>query len=582
MSEVQNTTPSPAQPPAADQLDSWKDIATYLGREVRTVQGWEKNEGLPVHRHQHSRQGTVYAFKSEIDAWKKKRANVPVPEAMPVPAQASPSKSWTTTAVACGGVLLLVMAAFFLWKRFHAGGTVPSSVAVLAFVDMSPAKDQEYFSDGLTEEIIDALSRVPNVHVVARTSAFQFKGKNVDIREIGRQLNVTAVLEGSVRKEGDQLRITAQLNRVADGFHLWSRTYDRPLKDIFAMQREISQAIATQLGGGEVTRRESTKNLEAYRYYLQGRYAMGEPTEERIKAAIANYQQALAKDPNFALAYAGLADTFSYLGDEGVAPPKEILGQAKAAAQKALQLDSTIGEAHTSLGIVALLFEWDWPTAQKEFQRALELSPGNAYAHHWYGHYFDAMGRFDDGMAEMKRALDLDPLSEMFNFDYGIQSSLRRRWEPALAQYKKVLNLNPDNPFAHWGLAFVYERTGRAQESLAELKRLESAPGIPILMAVVGPAYLRLGKVDEARRILARMVEMKKKSYVPSFFEAIASFALNDNQQGFSYLEQAYEERSSGFTYLLPTPEFDGVRTDPRFVSIMHKVGIPDAAWSGK
>src|SRR5215467_3162988 len=244
-----NPGPTPVAP---DRLESWKEIAAHLGREVRTVQGWEKNEGLPVHRHQHARQGSVYAFRSELDAWRDARrvsAEAP-PETEPEPTPSRPR--WVFPLVAVGLVTATAIGSAVLWKTQRPGpaGQTPSSVVVLPFLDLSPHHDQDYFSDGLTEEIIDALSRVPNLRVVARTSAFAFKGKANDIRQIGHQLNVSAVLEGSVRKSGDQLRITAQLNRVADGTHLWSRTYDRQLRDIFAVQREISQAIADQLRAG--------------------------------------------------------------------------------------------------------------------------------------------------------------------------------------------------------------------------------------------------------------------------------------------------------------------------------------------
>jgi serine/threonine-protein kinase len=560
---------------AGDRLESWKDIAAYLGREVRTVQGWEKSEGLPVHRHQHARQGSVYAFRSELDAWRKQRASSP--------AAAEPAPAKRNIALVAAIVIVLVgVAGYFAWSRFHVAGTGVSTVAVLPFVDMSSGKDQEYFSDGLTEEIIDALSRVPNLHVVARTSAFQFKGKNTDIREIGRQLNVTAVLEGSVRKDGDQVRITAQLNRVTDGFHLWSRTYDRPLRDIFALQREISQAIATQLGAGQIAPpHESTTNLEAYRLYLQGRYAMSDPTAERISTAIAYYEQALAKDPNYALAYAGLADSYSYLGDVGFQPPREVMGKAKEAAQKALKIDDQVAEAHASLGIVANLFEWDWPAAEREFRRALELSPGNAYDHHWFGHYYDAIGRFDDGMREMRKALDLDPLSEMFHMDYGFELVNSRRFQEAVAQFNKLLEINPTNPFGRYALGFALERLGKSADSRAELAKLgnlSDAP--PVLMAASGTVYARLGEPDRPRKLLAQLQEMSKKTYVPAFYEAMLAFAIDDKDQGFQLLEEAYGQRSSGFTFLLPDPTFDPVRSDPRFVALMNKVGVPKATWA--
>ncbi|MBV8906271.1 MAG: hypothetical protein JOZ22_21750, partial [Acidobacteriia bacterium] len=259
-----------------NRLESWKEIAGYLGREVRTVQLWEKNEGLPIHRHQHAKQGSVYAFKPELDAWKESRKVAPE-EPAPAVVQSPVKASRRKPIVLFGGAAALVIlaaAGLFVWRNRTAApeGPALSSIVVLPFLDFSPQKDQEYFSDGLTEEIIDGLSRVPNLRVVARTSAFAFKGQAHDIRQIGHQLNVGAVLEGSVRKSGDQLRITAQLNRVADGMHLWSRTYDRQLRDVFALQQEISQSIANQLRAGNVPPRTGTTDLAAYDLYQEGLY----------------------------------------------------------------------------------------------------------------------------------------------------------------------------------------------------------------------------------------------------------------------------------------------------------------------
>jgi serine/threonine-protein kinase len=262
----------------------------------------------------------------------------------------------------CATVLVVLAIGFLYWKNRQSkapGGTL-SSVVVLPFLDLSPQKDQDYFSDGLTEEIIDGLSRVPNLRVVARTSAFAFKGKAADIRAIGQQLNVSAVLEGSVRKSGDQLRITAQLNRVSDGTHLWSRTYDRQLRDVFAVQREISQSIADQLRAGQVPHREPTANLEAYRLYQEGRYFFNQHLgPDSYRKAIERYQQAIERDPKFALSYSGLADAYAYLAESFVVAPREVMPKAKEAAEKAVALDDSLGEGHASLGIVKLDYEWD-------------------------------------------------------------------------------------------------------------------------------------------------------------------------------------------------------------------------------
>jgi pentatricopeptide repeat protein len=257
------------------------------------------------------------------------------------------------------------------------------------------------------------------------------------------------------------------------------------------------------------------------------------------------------------------------------------MGQAKAAAQKALAIDETVAEAHASLGIVSLLFEWDWPVAEKEFRRALELNPGNAYDHHWYAHYLDSRGRFDEGLAEMSKAIELDPLSEMFNFDHGFQLALQHRPDEALAQFRRVQQINPANPFAQFGIAFALERAGKREEALAALQKTEIAPSA-VLWSAVGSIYARLGKMEEARKLLAKMMEQAKKSYVPAMETGMLCFAVGEKGQGFSYLERAYEERSSGFTYLLPDPSFDSVRADPRFAAVVKKVGMPPPVWQAR
>jgi len=449
--------PAP-DPPANDRLDSWKEIAAYLGREVRTVQGWEKSEALPVHRHQHGRQGSVYAFKPELDAWRESRKSAPEPAPEPPPPPAA--KSRRTQIVAAAIVFAAVASAgLLLWKNSSARSADSgiSSVVVLPFLDMSPEKNQEYFSDGLTEEIIDALSRVPNVRVVARTSAFAFKGANKDIREIGKQLNVNAVLEGSVRKSGDQLRVTAQLNRVSDGTHLWSRTYDRRLQDVFAVQREISQAIADQLRAGQVPAREPTKDLEAYRLYQEGLYFFNQhQPPESYEKAIERYKLAIERDPKFALAYSGMADAYAYLAEMSVRAPREVMPKAKEAALKAVALDDNSAEAHTSLATVMLDYDWDTEGAQRELRRAMELNPGSGYTHHWFAHSLEAQGRLEEAMKEMRAALDLDPLSVPIHWDIGAQLLGAGRYEEAARFSTASAELFPKVPLFPYIIADAY------------------------------------------------------------------------------------------------------------------------------
>jgi len=536
-----------------DRLDSWKEIAAYLGREVRTVQGWEKNEGLPIHRHQHARQGSVYAFKSELDAWRKTR--VESPEIVP-PASSRP---WLFAAIALATVLVTVVAwGLFYWKSGQARASTSeglSSVAVLPFLDLSPQKDQEYFSDGLSEEIIDALSRVPNLRVAARTSAFAFRGKAIDIRQIGQQLNVGAVLEGSVRKSGDALRITAQLNRVSDGYHLWSRTYDRRPADIFALQRELSQAIADQLRAGAVPDRATTGNVEAHRLYQEGHYFFSQhQVPESYRKAIDRYQQAIALDPGYAAAYAGLADAYAYLAEQMAVAPRDVMPKARAAAEKAVALDDLSADAHTSLGLVKLDYEWDIPGAQREFQRAMQLNPSSGYIRHWYAHSLEAQNRLDDAMKEMRAAQALDPLLLVLSWDITAELYWAKRNDEALRELKKANDLFPNVPLLSYLNALVYQQMGDKQSARRVLDSVSStqpeAIKEPGFLALFGTQAALEGHRDEARRILDQLEVISRTQYVEPVLILDLCSALNDRERRLMWLNRAYQARSTQFVYL--------------------------------
>jgi len=552
-----------------DRLDSWKEIAAYLGREVRTVQGWEKNEALPIHRHQHARLGSVYAFKPELDAWRESRKGVvesPTPIVEPIPKTANHRLVRTLVVVA----LLIPLAILgFVFSKFHNGGSATpglSSVVVLPFLDLSPQKDQDYFSDGLTEEIIDALSRVPNLRVVARTSAFAFKGKANDIRQIGQQLNVNAVLEGSVRKDGDQLRITAQLNRVSDGTHLWSRTFDRQFRDIFAVQREISQSIADQLRAGQVPHREPTTNLEAYRLYQEGRYFFNQHVPpDSYRKAIERYQQAIDRDPKFALAYSGLADAYAYLAENMSVHPREAMPKAKEAAEKAVALDDSLGEAHTSLGIVKLDYEWDREGAQREFLRAMQLNPGSGYVRHWYAHSLEAQNRLPEAIKEMRAAHDLDPLSVVMYWDIGNELIWASKFDEALEHLKKASDLFPNHPILLIEQAEAYygkhdlESERRALDSLKAV--FSAMPQTPAaFLGYIGVGAAHEGRLNDARQVLDQLEQRRRTEYVEPVLVLYLCAALRDHKRFALWLERGQEERSALWVYLpllKPTLAFD-------------------------
>jgi TolB-like protein len=544
-------------PDGDDRLESWKEVAAYLGREVRTVQLWEKGEGLPIHRHLHARQGSVYAFKAELDVWRDARKNSPM--------QAQPKRNWRILGVAA--ILLVIsMGAFALLKSRFTASEVPSSIAVLPFLDLSPQKDSEYFSDGLTEEIIDTLSRVPNLRVVARTSSFAFKGQNTDIRDIGRKLNVNAVIEGSVRKSGDRLRITAQLNRVSDGYHLWSHTYDRQLPDVFAIQREISEAIANELRAGQTVKepkREPTRDMEAYRLYQEGRYFFNkfEPPESSNKA-IERYRAAIARDPTFAAAYAGMADAYSYLAENLVIAPLEVMPKAKQSAEKALELDDSSAEAHTSLGIVKLDYARDIDGGQREFLRAMQLNPGFAWARHWYAHSLEAQNRVEDALREMRASLELDPLSIPINWDIADELIVLHRYDEALRTLDRSAELFPGVPLFGLIKVVANERKGDFNAAWREVESLKKQPGLandPTYLALFAAQEARNGNIAQARSMMTRLEQMRKTRYVDAFLVIAACKALNDRQQLFLWLRRADEEHSPFFVYLHPYAPYWGL-----------------------
>ena len=578
MSEFPRPIPVPRRPSEAEnRLDSWKEIAAYLGREVRTVQGWEKNEGLPIHRHQHARQGSVYAFKSELDVWREARKESPEADVLP-PDVGQRRVPKALIAGLCATILAgILIAGFVYWENRQSkpsGGTL-SSVVVLPFLDLSPQKDQDYFSDGLTEEIIDGLSRVPNLRVVARTSAFAFKGKATDIRAIGQQLNVSAVLEGSVRKSGDQLRITAQLNRVSDGTHLWSRTYDRQLRDVFAVQQEISQSIADQLRAGQVPHREPTANLEAYRLYQEGRYFFNQHIPpDSYRKAIERYQQAIERDPKFALAYSGLADAYAYLAENFVVAPKEVMPKAQEAAEKAVALDDSLGESHASLGIVKLDYDWDREGAQREFHRAMQLSPGSGWAHHWFAHSLESQGRLDEALNEMRASLALDPLAVAIHWDIANELIRARRYDESLRHLDKALELFPNHPLLLFFKAEAYYGKGDVQAAHAVVESLKAAvagmPKLPFFVSYFGVEAAHDGRRAEAERTLAELERLRATEYVEPLAVAELCVALGDHKQLRLWFNRGYEERSTLFVYGPIMKDYYG--NDPEVEALIAKV----------
>ena len=445
------------------------------------------------------------------------------------------------------------------------------SIAVLPFADMSPEGDQEWFCDGIAEEIINALTKVAGLSPIARTSAFSFKGKQMDVREIGKQLTVEYVLEGSLRKEGNRLRVTAQLIKADDGSHIWSDRYDRNIESIFAIQDEISLAIVDTLKVRLLEKEKAaivkrpTENLEAYNLYLKGLYY------GNLTKAFVYYQQAVNKDPDFALAYAGISMFYSAIGTRGDSPPDAVYPVARAAAEKALEIDDTIAEAHTSLALVSLYNDWDWPATENSLKRAVELNPGYAVAHHWYSVYLRIMGRFEEALPEAKRAQELIPLNSWIYTETISLYSIMGKFDEAMEQYQKAREINP-NFEPNWATGSLYWPQGKYKEALDVFLMWRG----PWSRARVGITYALSGEREKAEEIIRELKERKKEEFVPSVCIAVVYCGLGENDSAFEWLEKAYEEKNANLIFIKAWPEFDNIRSDPRYTALLKIMGLPE------
>jgi serine/threonine-protein kinase len=426
------------------------------------------------------------------------------------------------------------------------------SIAVLPFADLSPQKDQEYFCDGLVEELINSLSHITELKVAARTSAFAFKAKDLDIRDIGKALGVRAILEGSVRKAGERLRITAQLVDVAEGYHLWSEKYDRGVEDIFAVQDEISLEIVDKLKlkllKGEKTKvlKRHTKDKDAHNLYLKGRYFWNRRNAGDMQRAIECYRQAVEKDPRYALPYLGIADHFIMLGLWSFIPPAEARRRAKEALDRALEIDDQLGEAYTSLGYFRFLYDWDWAAAERDLKRGLALNPHNVWAHAWYGCALMGLSRFDEACTEVRTALEMEPLSPIINAIAGIVISVIHVDEGEKQMYRAI-EMEPNLALAHLWLGWIYVYPEAIDERALEY--LQNAVNLDLTLGLgwLGYAYAKLGKKEEAIKILNQMDELSKVRYVSYLSRAVAYNGLGMHDKSLECLDKAVSQKEPLF-----------------------------------
>jgi TolB-like protein/DNA-binding winged helix-turn-helix (wHTH) protein/Tfp pilus assembly protein PilF len=491
---------------------------------------------------------------------------------------------WRTPPVIVGLAVVLgltIVAVLVVRSR----GPVPTgirSLAVLPLENLSGDASQNYFADGMTDELITDLAQLSALRVISRTSVMAYKGARKPLPQIARELNVDAVVEGTVLRSGDRVRITAQLIDASKDKHLWSQSYEGELRDTLALQSRVASAIADQIRINLTPREQAAlKNVkvvnpEAYESYLKGRYFWNKRTADGLKVALAYFKQAIEEDPKYAKAYSGLADTYALLGDwqYAVMTPKEAFPKAKAAAIKALELDNALGEAHTSLAFVLDGFDWDLDAGGKEFQRAIELNPGYATAHHWYAWHLTLLGRFDEAITEMRKAENLDPLSLIINADLAELLGLAHSYDDSIRQSLKTIEMDPNFALAHSQLAQAYLQKHMYAEAVAELKKaVQLSGGSPTCIANLARAYVVSGKRSEAVKLLSDLKKRSNPGYSHASEIAMIYASLGDTDQAMNWLEKGYEERFNPGVLL--RPGFDPLRSDLRFQNLVHRIGLP-------
>lgn len=459
------------------------------------------------------------------------------------------------------------------------------SLAVLPLENLTGDPAQEYFVDGMTDALITDLAQIGSLKVISRTSAMQYKGVRKPLPQIAKELNVDAIVEGSVVRYENRVRIDAQLIQAATDQHLWAKSYERELRDVVTLQSEVARGVAKEiqirLTPQERAQLAAAKpvNPEAYEDYLQGRFYHYKRTSDGIAKAIAYFQQAVGKDPNFALAYAGLADSY-LISSQGPISPREAMPKAEAAARKALELDDSLGEAHASLAGFEVRYKWDWRGAEEELRRALALSPNNAEIYRQYAVFLRMANRYQEAIAAAQRAVALDPLSVDKRADLGAAYLIARQDDRAIQELREGAAMNPELQVPHWFLSIAYEYTGRSREALSESERAVAlSHRDPLRLASLAHAYAHFGQPGEARKILAELMQRSKREYVGPYYIALVWIGLGNKQQAIAWLGKAYEDRSFALVTINSFPWWDPLRSDPQFQALVRRIGLdPDLA----
>jgi len=612
-------TPGPGGPtPPGKKLDSWGEIASYLGREVRTVQRWERTESLPVHRHEHKKKSTVYAYAGELDAWIKQRQPKDDPEAddafareqdheqelsgtdspieNPVPPAPGPAPysdesdsgagKRVVMAIFALGILCAISLGIYRWFLSASTGQEKVRIAVLPFTYVSGDSRPDYITAGLTDLIRTKLGQLdpPHLGVIAATSSRIVAGQ--PIPEIGRVLNVKYLLEGGVQRAGDQVRIDVQLIQVSDQTHLWSESFTRELSDVLQVESDVSASIARQilatlplppqpapsLQPGTV--HAATPEIANSRHaFLQGEFAWGSRGD--LRSSIAFFEQAIHDDPNYAEAYAGLAAATAILGqvpNDGL-PPGDAKPKAKEAAQRALQLNPKLAEPHAVLGNVAMSYDWDLGTAERELRRAIELAPNDPTPHEWYCHLLIVEGHNSQALAEAHRALDLDPVSPLFHDVVAETYYFGRSYDAAIEEAQQVVKLHPGDLSAKFWLGSAYREKKMYPQAIETFQHARQASGDnPAMLMAYGHAQALAGNAAEARAALQKLQQQAATRFVPNLYAAAIHLGLGEKDEGFRLLNLAFQEKIDRLVYLNVDPMADPLRSDPRFAQLMAKV----------
>lgn len=482
----------------------------------------------------------------------------------------------------------------FVWRDSvrGVGGSdkAQRSIAVLPLENLSGDREQDYFAEGMTDELTTDLAQTEGLRVISRTSAMHYKGTNKTAPQIGRELGVDALIEGTVERVGDRVRIRTQLIDCATDRHLWGKIYNRELKDSLALESEAAREIAEQIQGNVISAQLSSHsvsarpvNAEAYEAFLKGRYFWNKRTEEGFRNSVEYFQAAISKDPTYAQAYAGLADSYLLLGGYGFEDQKDVMPRAKAAALKALAIDDRLADAYTSLGLIAEQYEWNWAEAEQDFRSAIELNPNYSVAHHWYGDgYLAAVGKTDEAIAELRKAHELDPLSLVIATDLAKRLCFAGNYDEGIEQFRRILEIDPNYVLAHYYLSQAYELKGAYPEAIAEAKKIKPPDDIPYEMGQLGHIYALVGRRHEALEIVHQLERISKQKHINPYYISNIYIALGEKDLVFLWLERAYQQHSSTMTGLKTDPVYsDAIRSDPRFNDLMRRVGLAASSNGG-